>query len=205
MARPTRNSETASALPRNSKADKLATPVTKPLTEKELLLVENIANGASVYAAAIRAGYENTVSLTKNIYTVVQKPNVAAAIARKRAEVTAKRGFTREKAFDMLQEAFDMGKLMAEPMAMVGATREMIKMAGYNAPVKVDVNVNGSIEMAQLNRLTDTQLLELMSKTENVEALHSAAVPMLEDQSKLPENTPETGISVSENDEEPPE
>lgn len=166
-------------------AYKLVSP-DHPLTELERRLVKEIADGNSVITSAIRAGYENTPSLKKNIYDVTAKPNVAREITRLREAVNKSRQFTREKAFDMLQEAFDMGKLMAEPMAMVGAAREMIKMAGYNAPIKVDLNVSGAVQIEQMNRLSDSQLLEIMSKAENVERLHDDAVdvPLLEDHSE---------------------
>lgn len=179
-------------LPPGKAGSKLVSP-DKPLTELERRLVKEIADGNAVITSAIRAGYENTPSLKKNIYDVVAKPNVAREIARLREAVTQSRQFTREKAFDMLQEAFDMGKLMAEPMAMVGATREMIKMAGYNAPIKVDLSVSGSVQIEKMNQLSDAQLLEIMSKAENVEMLHDKAVgaPMLEHTPADDGDTPE--------------
>lgn len=155
-------------------------PVDKPLTFKEKRLVEEIALGNSGWAAAVRAGYENTPNLAKNIYAVINAPNVQAALARERAKVAETKHFTRERAMSMLMEAFDMGKLMAEPMAMVGATREMIKMAGYNAPTKVELSVNGNVQIEQLNRLSDADLLKIMEQTQLPEMLQQAVVPALD-------------------------
>lgn len=148
----------------------------KPVTNMEYRLIQAIADGNSVRSAAIRAGYKDSKNLEQTVYEVLRKPNVAIAIQQAREKITAAKQFTREKAFDMLQEAFDMGKLMAEPMAMVGATREMIKMAGYNAPVKVDLNVSGSVQIEKLNQLTDAQLLEIMNSPTSAAALQHAVV-----------------------------
>ena len=135
-----------------------------PVSELEYRLCQEIAAGNSIWVSAVRAGYENTPSLSKNIYAIVAKPNVQRVLAEQRELTRQATMFTRERAQEMLQEGYDMGRLMAEPMAMVGAVREMIKMHGYNAPIKHEMNITGNVEVAQLNRLSDQELLQLMSK-----------------------------------------
>ena len=134
------------------------------VTDLELRLVKEIAAGNSVWSAAIRAGYENSPHLGKWIYAVVAKPNVQRELAAAREAYSQAVAFTHEKAHAMLQEAYDMGRLMAEPMAMVGATREMIKMAGLNAPTRIEHTVNGEVQVKNLAKLSDQELLNLMNK-----------------------------------------
>ena len=72
---------------------------------------------------------------------------------------------TRKKVMDMHLEAFEMAKLMAEPASMVSAAREIGRMCGYYEPVKhtVDVNVKGEVAVRQLNAMSDSDLLKLIT------------------------------------------
>jgi hypothetical protein len=67
----------------------------------------------------------------------------------------------------MLKDAFDTAKLMSEPASMVAAAREIGKMAGYYEPQKkiIDINLNtGKGTVAELSRMTDEQLAEMVEK-----------------------------------------
>jgi hypothetical protein len=64
---------------------------------------------------------------------------------------------------DMLMEAYDMAKLMADPQAMVAAAREVAKMCGYYAPTTKTIKIEGNMLYDKINRLSDAELMELVS------------------------------------------
>jgi hypothetical protein len=66
---------------------------------------------------------------------------------------------SKKDVMDMLKEAYDMAKLMAEPSSMVSAAREIGKMCGYYEPKKVEVSVSAALQKKEsVARLTDAEL-----------------------------------------------
>lgn len=137
--------------------------VDKPLTEMQKLFVKFWAEGDSITAAAHRAGYSDGAAYA---YRMVHQPNILALKARYEAKYEEAAQMSRKKVMDMHMEAFEMAKLMAEPASMVSAAREIGKMCGYYAPVevKVKVDVQGNLIVGHLNALSDSELLEAISK-----------------------------------------
>lgn len=146
----------------------------KPLTQMQKDFVKAWASGESILSASQRAGYADAGTYA---YRMVRMPNILALYnAEKRAYEEAS-GMTRKKVMDGLLEAVDMAKLAGEPASMVAGWKTIGQMCGYFEPVKhrVEVSVNGSITLDRMNRLSDAELLRLI--TQNVE---SAAIPLLE-------------------------
>jgi phage terminase small subunit len=130
----------------------------KELTPQQNLFVKYWAEGDTVGNALVRAGYAADSSYG---YRMTKMPNILRAKAeyhRLYVEVSTK---SKRDVMEMLQEAFDMAKLMAEPATMVSAAREIGKMCGYYEPVKVDVAVNltGALKLEQMS---DAELYKMI-------------------------------------------
>lgn len=136
----------------------------KPLTEMQRAFVRNWAAGESLMAAAKRAGYDDK-SLTY-AYRLARQPNVLKLYEEEKRLYEEASQMSRKKVMDMLVEAYDMAKLMAEPASMVGAAREIGKMCGYYEPVakKVDITVNGKALTKRLDAMSDEDLAKMIAE-----------------------------------------
>ena len=149
--------------------------VDKPLTEKQKLFVKYWAEGDNIPNAMQRAGYNEQPSYGLRM---AKMPNVLALKQKYHDEFIAASRMTKEKVMDMLKESYDMAKLMSEPASMVSAAREIGKLCGYYEPKKVEINVNHAGQ-AQIQRLTDAELFEMIEKA-------SSSTELLEDLSDNP-------------------
>ena len=136
----------------------------KPLTEMQRSFVKHWAAGESLMAAAKRAGYDDK-SLTY-AYRLAKQPNVLKLYEEEKRLYEEASNMSRKKVMDMLVEAYDMAKLMAEPASMVGAAREIGKMCGYYEPVakKVDITVNGKALTKRLDQMSDEDLAKMIAE-----------------------------------------
>jgi hypothetical protein len=133
----------------------------KPLTSQQLAFAKAKATGESTASAALRAGYSQEAIG----FRLIRMPNVLRAVEAERRLYEEACQMSRKKVMDMLIESFDMAKLMAEPASMVSAAREIGKMCGYYEPVKIkmDMTVNGEVAVRQLNAMSDSDLLKLIT------------------------------------------
>lgn len=129
----------------------------KPLTEKAKLFVRYWAQGESITSASARAGYGDGASYA---YKLVHLPKVKALYDAEKKAYEEAGQMSRKKVMDMLIEAYDMAKLMAEPASMVSAAREVGKMCGYYEPVKktLEINVNGATLAKKMDQMSDAEL-----------------------------------------------
>lgn len=136
----------------------------KPLTEMQRSFVKFWASGESLMAAAKRAGYDDK-SLTY-AYRLAKQPNVLKLYEEEKRLYEEASNMSRKKVMDMLVEAYDMAKLMAEPASMVSAAREIGKMCGYYEPVakKVDITVNGKALTKRLDAMSDEDLAKMIAE-----------------------------------------
>lgn len=129
----------------------------KPLTDKAKAFVRFWAQGESITSAAIKAGYGDGASYA---YKLVHLPKVKALYDAEKKAYEEAANMSRKKVMDMLVEAYDMAKLMAEPASMVSAAREIGKMCGYYEPVKktLEINVNGATLAKKMDQMSDEEL-----------------------------------------------
>lgn len=128
-----------------------------PLTEKAKLFVRFWAQGESISSAAAKAGYGDGATYA---YKLVHLPKVKALYDAEKKAYEEAAQMSRKKVMDMLVEAYDMAKLLAEPASMVGAAREIGKMCGYYEPVKktLEINVNGATLAKKMDQMSDAEL-----------------------------------------------
>lgn len=134
----------------------------KPLTEKQKLFVKYWAQGESIQSASERAGYSDNATFA---YRMVYMPNILKLYNEEKRLYAEASQMTRKKVMDMLLEAYEMAKLMAEPATMVSAAREVGKMAGFYEPVerKVTVSMTGNVAIDRMNRMSDAELLKILT------------------------------------------
>lgn len=134
----------------------------KPLTEKQRAFVKFWAQGESITSASIKAGYADNGTLA---YRLVRMPNVLRLYEAEKAKYEEAAQMTRKKVMDGFLEAVEMAKMLAEPATMVSGWREIAKMCGYMAPVesKVSINISGNIALERLERMSDADLLKMIT------------------------------------------
>lgn len=141
----------------------------KPLTDKQKTFVDSWARGNSIGRASLDAGFaDDGIG-----YRLVRMPNVLKLKAQYEAKYEAEAQMSRKKVMDGLLEAIEMAKLMAEPATMISGWTAVAKMCGYMAPVehKVKLDVSGNVTMQTLTAMSDSELLELIEKGHQPQAL----------------------------------
>jgi len=141
----------------------------KPLTEMQREFVKNLAAGETPKNAYLRAGYKISeasapAGARSYIYRMLEMPNIKRALAIERDAYIAQSNMTKKKVMDGLLEGIEMAKLMSEPMTMISGWREVGKLCGFYEPTrhKVDISVNGTMVLEQMNSLSDEELLKLI-------------------------------------------
>lgn len=159
----TRQAAVRTAVNTSTMAAAAMVPVDKPLTAQQRAFVKAWAEGDSIPNAMHRAGYNDQPSYG---YRMAKMPNILALYHEEKRLYEEAAQMTRKKVMDMLLESYEMAKLMSEPATMVSAAREVGKMCGYYEPTKTQVNVtlNGQVNVAQLGRLSDEELLKIIEQ-----------------------------------------
>lgn len=147
----------------SSKAMAALIDIDKPLTDMQRTFVKLWASGESVTTASIRAGYQDGGSYG---YRMTAQPNILKFYNEEKAAFERVSDMSRKKVMDMLLEAYADAKMVNEPASMVSAAREIGRMCGYYEPVKhrIEVNHSGNVILDRMNRLSDAELLDLITK-----------------------------------------
>lgn len=127
------------------------------MTEKKDKFVEARSRGLTRREAAAAAGLAGDGSGTEKL------PSVQEELARIRAQMAVDSGVKREDIIGGLIEAAAMAKLLADPMGMIAAWRELGKLLGHYAPEvkKVEKGINKRDLLGAMDQLTDEELLRL--------------------------------------------
>jgi len=159
-------------------------PVDQPLTEKQRSFVRNLASGDTQKNAYLRAGYNlkegSGPGSLSYMYRMLEQPNIQAALKVERDAYIAQSNMTKKKVMDGLLEGIEMAKLMSEPMTMISGWREVGKLCGFYEPTrhKVDISVNGTMVLEQMNSLSDEELLKLIENGTAQALLPSLEAPI---------------------------
>lgn len=133
------------------------------LTERQEAFVESVLDGKLPAHAAVDAGYSSPTSGSQ----VIQAPDVRAAIAEARSELSSAAQIKRADMVGVLVEAIDMARMMSDPMGMIAGAREVGKMLGLYAPEekKIDLSVNQARLRTQFEGMSDQELLDVIEGT----------------------------------------
>ena len=130
------------------------------IEEKHRIFANAIMEGASPSDAARAAGYHPSSALK-----VMRQEDVQRALVAARQEITEATTIKRLDVLNIMIEAIDMARTLADPATMIKGASEIGKMMGYYEPEKVDINVNldQNVFHAKLKQLSDAELLEIAS------------------------------------------
>lgn len=148
----------------NTMAAAEAVDPNKPLTEQQRLFVQFWAEGDTVPNAYAKAGY--SMSDISYAFRMKRMPNILKQYKLVKAEFIKAAQVSREDVMNGLKDAIDMAKLMSEPATMIAGWREIGRLCGYYEAKKIDinVNVNGSVAMERMNKMTDAELLKIIEE-----------------------------------------
>lgn len=138
---------------------------TTSLSAKQCAFAAAYAQHHNASLAAREAGYSpGCASVTGT--RLLANASVLGRIQELEAQTAVDLGMSRALWLIRLEEAAALAKEKKEPMAMIAAWREIGKACGfYQAErVRVEVDLGGQSEVAQLERMTDAQLLTLIEK-----------------------------------------
>jgi len=130
------------------------------LTEKQAVFVEAILDGKPNGKAMAEAGYSPTQPAT----TVLRSPDVAFALETARSELSSAVQIKRGDMIQVLVEAIDMSRMMADPMGMIAGAREVGKMLGLYEPEKksIELTTNQARLRSMYEALSDEELLNII-------------------------------------------
>lgn len=133
------------------------------LTDKAKLFIRYWAQGESKYAAAVRAGYEDSGAYC---YRISRSPQAIALYEQEKRLYEEAAQMSRKKVMDGLLEGIEMAKLAGEPASVITGWKTIGQMCGYFEPrkVSVDVNVQGNLTMQQMNKMSDADLLRVIQQ-----------------------------------------
>jgi hypothetical protein len=135
------------------------------VTEKQDKYIEARLDGKSKTEAAREAGYN-----VNGVGMIEKSADVRAALEQARSELSSATQIKRADVIEMLQEAYNMAKLSAEPSSMVSAAKEIGKMLGYYEPetIRIETQRNSGTVQRKLMTMSDEELLELAEGTAQV-------------------------------------
>jgi hypothetical protein len=95
----------------------------------------------------------------------MRQEDVQLALAQARQEISEATTIKRLDVLNIMLEAIDMARTLADPATMIKGASEVGKMMGYYEPEKVDLKVNLSEDVfhSKLKQLSDAELLEIAS------------------------------------------
>lgn len=135
-----------------------------PLTQKQRDFIHYMAEERYGQTEAARlAGYKHA----KNTgIALMQNPKITKAVAEGREKYRAAANMERKRVVEGFLEAVDIARTKADPMAMVGAWREIGRMCGFYEPTKTElkVSVDGKVMLHQLQNMSDEDLLQLIAE-----------------------------------------
>jgi hypothetical protein len=135
----------------------------QPLTLRQQEFVSLWAGGDSIHNAALRAGFDEKANYGHKLRTM---PHIQKAYRLQVDAFQRESQITRADVLEGLKDSIEMARLMSEPATMIAGWREIGKMCGFYEPKKIDVNVNvnGSVAIERMNKMSDAELLKIIEE-----------------------------------------
>lgn len=135
----------------------------KQVNQRHRKYAELRADGMPIKAAARAAGFKMGTPGTH----LEKDGRIQSLIAKHQAETAEALKLTRQHVLSGFLEAIDIGRLQADPHAMVKGWTEIGKMCGYYAPEVKNINMSISAKrmIDKFETMSDEELLQLAEKT----------------------------------------
>lgn len=134
------------------------------LTDEEANFVYNIeVLGMPARAAAKMAGMPFSRAI---------KPHIVQARDLVKRELRGNLGFTREDVVAGYQDAISIARMQGDAVPMIAGWKETAKILGLDAPQRIDINLQASIEVqqAQIRTLPTEDLLKRLGAGDIIDA-----------------------------------
>lgn len=156
---------------RTPNADKLSHAAPKPprkpsevISAQHKVFADTLLEGKSQSEAARAAGYH-----PNNVRQVIREESVQVYLERARAEITDVSTLKRLDVVNIVLEAIDMARTLADPAQMINGADKLAKIMGYYAPETLQV-VDKTEEMSReklaskMRSMSDEELYALVMK-----------------------------------------
>lgn len=133
------------------------------LSPRQSRFVDEYLLDANGTQAAIRAGYSASGARVAAHRLLTNVAISSRLEARQKADAT-RLSITRENVLQRLLDAFEMAREQGEPATMVSAARELGKLLGFYAPVRVEatVDVSALAVRDKYEQMSDAELLAVI-------------------------------------------
>ena len=135
------------------------------IDERRRIVADALLEGHSQSDALRAAGYHPT-----NADNVMRQEDVQQYLAEARAELQDISTIKRIDVINVMLEAIDMARTLADPAQMINGAKEVGKMLGFYEPERIDITVSGSATAmaAKFKQLSDEELYKIASKKAKV-------------------------------------
>jgi len=129
---------------------------------REVYLQHRLAGIAPTQSARL-AGYLNPKESCRDLE---KNKDIADVLAKELVKSRQQAKWTRDKVMERLENAVDMGEMMADPSSMVRGLQEINKMQGYYAPETKEIILSDDTanKLSQISQLSESELLERLGK-----------------------------------------
>lgn len=149
-------------MPRASKPKtKEPRPPSVAIDERRKIVADALLEGYSQADALRAAGYHPA-----NAENVMRQEDVQRYLEEARRELQDITTLKRIDVINILIEAIDMARTMADPAQMINGAKEVGKMLGFYEPERISIEHSGTVTAmaAKFKQLTDEELYEIASK-----------------------------------------
>jgi hypothetical protein len=130
------------------------------LTEKEAIYLEWIGRGLTPFQAAQKAGYSSPSTAVLDLNS---RPHIQTGIAELRTKYEEEAKVSRREVIEGIKESIDMARDMSDPQTMIVGWRELGRICGYyETKTKIDISVNGHVQISKLEQMSDQDLLRII-------------------------------------------
>lgn len=135
-------------------------PKSVVVEEKQKAFADAILEGKSQADAARVAGYHPATA-----HKVMRQENIQSYLAEARQEITDITTIKRMDVIDIILEAIDMARTLADPSQMINGADKMAKIMGFYAPetMKLEVSQNTAVLSQKYKQLSDDELFAIAS------------------------------------------
>lgn len=135
------------------------------IEKKQQVFADALLEGATQSDALRAAGYHPA-----NASAVMRQEQVQQYLTEARAELSDITTIKRVDVMEILLEAIDMARTLADPAQMINGADKMAKIMGFYAPetLKLEVTTNTAAMSQKYKQMTDEELYEIASKKAKV-------------------------------------
>jgi len=132
------------------------------LTPQAKNFIKLWAEGNTVHAAALKAGYVNT----SYAYALAHTPTGMALYNEEKKKYEEVSEMTRKRVMDGLLDGIEMCKITGDGPGVITGWKTIGQMCGYFEPIKrkVELSVKGNVMLGRLNAMSDADLLKVIQE-----------------------------------------